>query len=215
MKRKRIQKVLCIALALLLIFGLTSCASSTPSLANANKSFAEIYALPKTTHLRYATQDEILSMLKQGTGVVFFTWAGCPWCHSYVEILDTVSREFDLEILCYDIYDDREEETDFYSSVCSLLDEKLMETNSFDASGRVRIYVPEVCFVSSGEIFAHDNESSLFSGEESPELYWNSIMEGDTASHAENLSKRLSTYFCRVCKDLSVIQSRGCWSCKV
>lgn len=214
MKRKRIQRVLCFVLAFLLIFGLSGCDFMISSLANSNQSFAEVYELESSTHLRYASQDEILSMLKHGTGVVFFTWAGCPWCHTYVKILDAVSREYDIEILCYDIYDDREGDTDFYRTVCSLLEEKLMETNSFDASGNVRIYVPEVCFVSSGEIFAHDNESSLFSGEKSPEFYWNSIMEGDTVSHAENLSKRLSTYFCRVCKDLSVIQSRGCQSCK-
>ena len=59
------------------------------------------------------------------------------------------------------------------------------ENLDFDDEGNHRIYVPDVTFVYEGEIVAHDNETSMSSGD--IDEYW-------TEKKVESLKDRLRKY---------------------
>ena len=71
----------------------------------------------------------------------------------------------------------------------------------FDEEGNERIFVPEVAFVVKGLVVASDNETSLISGETTPEEYW-------TDSKKQETKERLRVYINQVlnekCEECSV-----------
>ena len=211
------RKSTCILLAILMLF-LTGCSGVKEGQKTGEKiPVSDTYEMEDECKIFYADQDEILSMLKHGTGIVIFSWKGCPWCHKYISILNEAVQNFDTEILYYDIYEDREEGTDFYNEVVKILEPALDEVGAYDASGKPRIYVPDVTFVSSGKIIGHDNESSMISEEfedidAAIEEYWAKVQDnGQTSEY--NLKKRLTDWCCEICAALKEIESRGCTSC--
>lgn len=165
--------------------------------------------------LAYASQEDVKDLLEHGTGVVLFTWTGCPWCQKYVEYVNTAAILADAdEVLCYDLYEDREAGTDFYKFVVEKLGTALDEAGAYDADGKLRVYVPDVAFVVKGEVVANDNETSMIpEGEGDPETYWDEIEEDGVTKGSKFLDK-LSGYFCKVCEGLDEVNHRGCDSCK-
>ena len=158
-----------------------------------------------------ASKEDVLKMLKHGTGVVFFSWIDCPWCHRYVNNVNKACRDNGIEVLYYDIYDDRDKNTDFYKEVKELLNKPLEEENSFDSDGNTRIYVPNIYFVSNGEVLGHNNESSMESGfEENAEKYWAEIMAPDNKTREELLIENLNAWAKEVKTRKDEIDSKGC-----
>ena len=158
-----------------------------------------------------ANQEQILNMLKHGTGVVFFSWIDCPWCHRYINNVNEICRDNGIDVMYYDIYDDRQNNTDFYKEVKALVDSALQEEDSYDADGNTRIYVPNIYFVSKGEVIGHDNTSSMESSsfEETSENYWAEIMDNGK-SREVNLIEKLNEY-AKLTKELrDEIDSKGC-----
>lgn len=117
----------------------------------------------------YKNKEEIIKILKHGTGIVYFGFPECPWCQAYVKILNDVAKEEGLkEIYYYNILEDRKNNTDFYKEVVSILNDNL----DYDNEGNKRIYVPDITGVYKGKIVGHDNETSMISGDITPEDYW-------------------------------------------
>ena len=215
--RKNLRKISCIILAILMLL-LAGCSDGKEGPKNSEKiPVTDTYEIEGECKIFYASQDDILSMLKHGTGIVFLSWKDCPWCHKYISVLNDAVQNFDVEVLYYDIYEDRESGTDFYNEVIKILEPALDEVNAYDASGKPRVYVPDVTFVSSGKIIGHDNESSMISEEfddidAAIEEYWSTVQDnGQTSEY--NLKKRLTDWCCEICAALKEIESRGCTSC--
>lgn len=158
-----------------------------------------------------AEKDQILNMLKHGTGVIFFSWIDCPWCHRYVNNVNSVCRDAGLEVFYFDIYDDRQNNTDFYLEVKKLVNDALEEENSFDSNGETRIYVPNIYFVSEGKIIGHDNTSSMESTkfEDTAESYWAEVIEtGNTRE--QDLVAKLQEYASKTKELKDEIDKKGC-----
>lgn len=158
-----------------------------------------------------ANKEQILNMLKHGTGVVFFSWIDCPWCHRYINNVNKICKDNGLEVMYYDIYEDRQNNTDFYKEVKALVDIALQEEDSYDADGNTRIYVPNIYFVSKGEIIGHDNSSSMESSsfEETSENYWAEIMDNGK-SREDDLKERLNDYAKKTKALRDEIEKKGC-----
>lgn len=145
----------------------------------------------------YKNEEEIIKILKHGTGVIYLGFPECPWCQAYVPYLNEVADIEGLEkISYYNIYDDRKENTEFYQEVVDIIKDYLQ----YDDDGNKRIYVPAVIAVKDGEIIGFDDETSYDTlGYDDPAEYW-------TEDRAKNLKSNLT-------KMISEIVDNSCTDC--
>lgn len=147
----------------------------------------------------YKTGEEIVKILKNGTGVVYLGFPECPWCQEYVKHISEVAKTEQVDKIYYfNILEDRKNNTKVYKEIVALLKEKLL----FDKEGNERIYVPDLTVVKNGKIIFHDNEGSLVTeADGTPTEYWN-----------ENRIKALKDRFCCAIGEL---QKTDCNSCSI
>lgn len=145
--------------------------------------FSEEYTqIDENNPFVYRSANEIIDILENGTGVVFLGFPECKWCQRYVKYVNDVAYEEDIEkIYYYNIKDARENNTESYQKIVSLLGDYA----PYDEEGKHRIYVPTVVYVNKGEIVGHDNETSMESG--NVDEYW-------TEKKVEDLKERTREY---------------------
>lgn len=177
---------------LLLIFGSIAIYKKADDSANNNfnlldsEMFASEYTeVSKDNVFVYRNVDEIIKIMENGTGVVYLGFPECPWCQTYVKYLNEVAKEVGIDkIYYYNIYEDRNNKTEEYKKIVSLLGENLQ----YDDEGDLRVYVPNVSFHVYGEVIGNDCETSLdTAGIKDPKEYWNEY-------RVTNLKNKLSTY---------------------
>jgi len=97
----------------------------------------------------YATNDEVLSLFENGTGLVFLGFPECPWCQSLSSIVDEAAKKEGLDKINYvDIREDRQSNSSIYQSLISILEPYLEK----DEQEEPIIYVPDVTAVKDGTI---------------------------------------------------------------
>jgi len=113
---------------------------------------------------------ETIDILESGTGIVFIGFPSCPWCQAYAPMLNDLAKEHGVtEIAYFDIKEDRQNETDDYKKIVSLLSAYLQ----LDENGNERVYVPETAFVINGTLIGNDCETSKDTLDiNEPEEYW-------------------------------------------
>ena len=172
-----------------------------------------------------ASQEDIIAMLENGTGIVFFSWIDCPWCHGYIDMVNQAALDNGLTVLYYDIYNDRSENSEFYQKVISLISDYVdlfaytadgESKAAYDSEGKPRIYVPYTVMVVKGKVIALDYQSSMESGfEENFEKFWNEeVAEGVT--RRENTIAYFNDCFKTVKQEKDKIDEQGCDdNCKI
>lgn len=129
----------------------------------------------------YRSESEIIDILNNKTGVIYFGFSSCPWCRSVLPILEDAAREVGLAQVFYlDIQNIRDvleldendkvvtskEGSNGYYQIVELLDEYLSEyslTNEKGeeiSTGKKRLFAPTVVGVLNGEIVSF-HEGSL------------------------------------------------------
>lgn len=118
----------------------------------------------------YKDIDEIIKILENGTGIVYLGFPECPWCKTYVKYLNEVAKENEIDtIYYYNIREERQNNTDKYQKIVSLISKYLQ----YDNEGNKRIYVPAVIAIKKGEIINFDDETAWDTKNyETPEEYW-------------------------------------------
>ena len=150
------------------------------------EKFSEEYpSVPNDNKFVYRDIDQIIKIMKNGTGVVYLGFPDCPWCQAYVKYLDEVAKETNLNTIYYfNIFEDRSNNTEKYKEIVALLGDHLQ----YDEEGNYRVFVPNVSFHVEGELIGNDYESSKDTlGYDSPEDYW-------TSERIESLKNTLRTY---------------------
>lgn len=134
------------------------------------KRFSEEYKISEDNVFVYRNSDEILKIMKNGTGVVYLGFPECPWCSAYVVYLNEVAKENHLDkIYYYNILEDRKNNTEFYKEVIKLLSGNLQ----YDDEGNERLYVPNVSFHVKGKVIGNDYETSKDTHDlKDPKDYW-------------------------------------------
>ena len=133
----------------------------------------------------YRNAEEVINMLKHGTGVVYLGFPECPWCQTYVKYLNDVAKEVGVE----KIPEDRTKNTDEYKEIVSALKDVLQ----YDDEGNSRVYVPNVSFHVNGEIIGNDYETSKDTkGFSTPEEYWT---EEEITELKETLTKYMEKVY--------------------
>jgi thiol-disulfide isomerase/thioredoxin len=146
------KKVLCLVLGILFLSG---CSVSKIKEDNDAIRFSEEYSsinVSKNNPIVYKTDKEIINILKNGTGIIYFGFSDCPWCQNAIPILIDIAKQMDIdEIYYFNPKEIRDANTDTYQEIVKLLGDNL--TN--DENGNPRLYVPDIYFVSGGKIIGH------------------------------------------------------------
>lgn len=215
---KKIITILCLFIVL--------CGCNQTQKPTEEKDIKDLY--PEITGeciINQANKDDVLAMLKNGTGVVFFSWIDCPWCHGYIDLVNQAGLDNGVNVLYYDIYDDRNANNEFYQEVTKLIADKVdafsyttnnEEKKAYDANGKVRIYVPMTVMVIKGEVVALDYSSSMESNyEENFDKYWaEEIKAGYTKR--DHLKEFFNEYFSKIKTSLDEQSEQGCSeNCKI
>ena len=163
---------------------------------NDNVRFAKEYAdsqVGEDNVFVYKNIDEIINILKYGTGVVYLGFPECPWCQAYVKYLNETAKDANIEKIYYfNILEDRKNNTEKYQEIVSILGDNLQR----DDEGNLKVFVPNVSFVVNGKIIGNDYETSLDTkGFENPSDYW-------TEEEVSELENTLSGYMKEVYKAL-------------
>jgi len=141
----------------------------------ANYKYPSVEIL-KDNVVKYVTSEELLEVLDEGTGVVYFGYPNCPWCRSAVPVLIEAADEVGIENIYYlNVKDERDEikvkedgtlevvkeGTEGYKKILKRLDSILLDYTLTDIHGNEvsanekRIYVPLVVFIKDGEIVGY------------------------------------------------------------
>lgn len=175
------RKMLIITLILSVLL-LTSC-KGKETISDSKKFASEYTQVQEYNVFTYRSEDEIIKILEHGTGIVYLGFPECPWCQAYVPILNEVADIEGLDkVYYYNILKDRQDNTEFYQKLVSILSDNLR----YDEEGNKRIYVPSVISVVEGKITGFDDESSYDTlGFNDPKDYW-------TEERIKNLKLKLT-----------------------
>lgn len=141
---------------------------------NANQKeidkFINEYTLITENHVfEIVNAAEVVNILNNKTGIVFFCNPGSNWCQHYAKILDDIALENDIEKIYYvDIKNDRSINSNNYRKIVT----KLQDFLDSDDTGNKRLNMPNLTFVKEGNIISNDNRTSLVSSDTTPEEYW-------------------------------------------
>lgn len=188
MKKKKLIILTVLLLAPILIAG---CTKKTNSKKNASenvdsKNFRKEYQeVSKNNPFVYKDVDEIIKIMKNGTGVVYLGYPECPWCQAYVKYLNEVAKEVGIEKIYYcNTKKVKETSMDKYHYLINLLDGYLQ----YNDEGEQWIYVPNVSFHVEGKIIGNDYETSKDTHNlKEPKEYW-------TEEEVTDLKKKLKKY---------------------
>jgi len=161
-----------IIIIILLIFTIVKAKEKEEVVELDNIKFAKEYTQVGEDNLYvYRTNEEIIKILENGSGVVLIGFPECPWCQRYAVYLNEVAKDLDYEkIYYYNVLEDRKNNTEEYKKIVSLLEEHLQ----YDEEGNKKIYVPAVIALNNGEIVGFDDETAWDTkGFEKPDDYWN------------------------------------------
>lgn len=146
---------------------------------SSNKSYPTV-DVSEENIVKYATIDEIIDIIKNGTGVIYLGYPECPWCRNTVPALFEAADSTPLDTIYYlNMHDVRdtlvidangsiatekegeEKYKDLLEALDSILDNYTLTDsngNSVD-TGEKRIYVPLVVFVKNGVIVDYQDET--------------------------------------------------------
>lgn len=116
----------------------------------------------------YASQDDILKLFENGTGVIYFGFPDCPWCRNAVPVLIEAAKEEDIpKIYYYNAVSERdvkkldngeikteEEGSTFYRQILDKLGDKASSYEGLEDDRIKRLYFPTVVFIKNGEIIS-------------------------------------------------------------
>lgn len=136
-------------------------------------NFFQELSISNDNPMKYATIEEILEILKKGTGVIYIGYPTCPWCRNAVPVLLEAAQKEDIDTIYYlnineykntfavedgKVVKTKEEKEGYYDLLKALDKELSPYTITSDGKtyevGEKRIYVPFVIFVKDGEIVA-------------------------------------------------------------
>lgn len=163
-----------------------------------NEKFANEYTeVGKNNVFVYRNADEIIKILEGGTGIVYIGFPECPWCQSYVPMLNEVAKEEGVEKIYYfNIRDDRQKNTKEYQKIVKLVKSYLMK----DDEGNERIFVPDVYAVKNGIILSHNNETSVIDSDITPSEYWTDNKKIELKQTFKNMIDEVYSNVCKTCK---------------
>ena len=118
---------------------------------------------------KYSTIDEVLDVLQNKTGFVFFCTPDSMWCNYYAKYLNEELINHNIDsVYYYNIKSDRALNTIKYQRILELLDPYTYKDDELNS----KIYMPDLTVVKNGKVIAHNNDTSLTHSDIKCEDYW-------------------------------------------
>ncbi len=122
--------------------------------------------IDKDNNVKYASFDEVMNLLKDGTGILYLGFPECPWCRNAVPVLLEAAKENEVENVYYfnaePIRDKKKlkdgkivtnkKGTDEYYKLVDKLKDVLSPYAGLKDDNIKRIYFPTVVFVMGGKV---------------------------------------------------------------
>ena len=123
--------------------------------------------IPEENPMIYATGEEVIDMLENGTGIVYFGFPECPWCRAALPVLlEAAEEELMTKILYYNNKEQRDtrelletggnritvEGSSEYYYILNVLGEYASAYEGMNDETIKRLYYPSVVFVYEGKI---------------------------------------------------------------
>lgn len=132
---------------------------------NNQKGYLDI-TIPKDNNVKYATFDETMDFLNNGTGILYLGFPECPWCRNALPVLLEAAKDNEIENVYYynakPIRDEKElkdgkiiikkEGTKDYYKLVDKLKDHLGPYEGLDDESVKRIYFPTAVFVMGGKV---------------------------------------------------------------
>ena len=185
--------IICISLLLIVLlvslFFIINNKEKKETETDAIKFSKEYTQVSKDNVFVYKNSKEIISILEHGTGVVYLGFDECKWCQKYAVYLNKIAKDNGIsKIYYFDILNDRENNTEDYKKIVSIIGNSLQ----YDEEGNKRVYVPDVSFIKEGVMIGHDYETSEDTlGFNDPKDYW-------TEDRVNKLNQKLSELMLQV-----------------
>lgn len=137
-------------------------------ISKSGKEYPEV-SIPENNKMIYATFDEIVDVIKNKDGVIFFGFPECPWCRNAVPALIDAANELGIDKIYYfnalDMRDEKKlddngklvtvkEGTKEYKKLLKLLHGYISVYKGLNDDSIERLYFPTVIFVKKGKIIA-------------------------------------------------------------
>lgn len=132
---------------------------------NSNTPYLKVNIAEKNPMV-YRSAQEIISLLKEGTGVIYFGFPTCPWCRNAVPVLLDAAKEENVDKVYYfnaleirdtkklidgKIVTEKEGSKEYYEIV-ALLKDFLPSYEGLEDDSIKRLYFPTVVFVKDGKV---------------------------------------------------------------
>lgn len=125
-----------------------------------------IVNIPEKNGIIYSSSDEVIELLSEGTGIVYFGFPECPWCRSMIAPFIETVIEQDETIHYFNALSIRDvkeldkdgnvktlqEGTEKYYKILDLLGDKASTYDGLNDENIKRLYFPTVVFVKNGKI---------------------------------------------------------------
>ncbi len=152
-------------LLILLFIGLitiTGCSSinvSDKSRMDDNEKFSVEYNVSKNNPFKYARVHDVIDLLNDGTGIVYFADSDDEKSLYYTElILDTLNSNELNEIYYYNPSNIKDNNTKNYKEIVTIIEDYLPE----DENSNVYLDIPNLFFVKNGKIIGHTHIDSKY-----------------------------------------------------
>ena len=107
-------------------------------------------SVPYDNRIKYLKEDEVLTYLKEKTGVFYFGYNTCPWCRNIVPVLIDTIKKNNIDTIYYiDIHKLN------LSKVRTELFDFLGDNLRLDENNEKVLAVPDVYFIKDGKIVGH------------------------------------------------------------
>lgn len=132
---------------------------------NSQKGYLDI-EIPKDNNVKYASFDELMEFLNNGTGIVYFGFPECPWCRNALPVLLKAAKDNEVSNFYYynakSIRDEKvlkdgkvvtnKKGTDEYYKLLDKLSDVIGPYQGLNDDSIKRLYFPTAVFVMGGKI---------------------------------------------------------------
>lgn len=150
------KKKLLLLLLIIMVF-VSGCSVKKVEEMSPSEKFSKEYSVPKENAFKYVSIDEVLEILRGGTGIIFFGNSDNEVSTKTVKVFSEAIKDsgFDeVTVYYYNPVVIRDNNTSKYIELISLLSGYL-DVNDNDEE---YLYLPDIYFVKDGKIVSHNND---------------------------------------------------------
>lgn len=172
-----------------------------------NDSTYTTITVPEDNDIVYSNEEEIIKLLKSGTGVIYFGYPECPWCRNAVPVLVDAVKELKIGKIYYfngkDIRDKKSvdengnvvTEKEGTSEYYQILEALGNFADDYDGIPNAkRLYFPTVVVVKDGKIIG--THASTVDSQKDPSILLKEDQKEELKEIYQNYLSKISSTVC-------------------